>query len=168
MFSPTASGCGLIIWANLRGGMDGEDPRPYCEVVAPQACMAEVVTELMEYNVSANCCGGETFLPPPTRPPQPANQTLNASLPRAWYGTPIRDTSCCCHPLTGVPYLRHGPRTRWQSLLLPLPHARAQTTARLHAAHTAPPTSCGAVTPSRSWSRLRGQLHGKLADGRRG
>ena len=21
-------------------------------------------------------------------------------------GTPIRDTSCCCHPLTGVPYLR--------------------------------------------------------------
>ena len=23
-----------------------------------------------------------------------------------WSGTPIRDTICCCHPLTGVPYLR--------------------------------------------------------------
>ena len=30
----------------------------------------------------------------------------------AWSGTPIRDTSCCCHPLTGVPYLRPGPRRR--------------------------------------------------------
>ena len=29
----------------------------------------------------------------------------------AWSGTPIRDTSCCCHPLTTVPYLRPGPRT---------------------------------------------------------
>ena len=28
----------------------------------------------------------------------------------AWSGTPIRDTSCCCHPLIGVPYLRPGPR----------------------------------------------------------
>ena len=28
----------------------------------------------------------------------------------AWSGNPIRDTSCCCHPLTGVPYLRPGPR----------------------------------------------------------
>ena len=24
--------------------------------------------------------------------------------------TPIRDTSCCCHPLNGAPYLRPGPR----------------------------------------------------------
>ena len=24
--------------------------------------------------------------------------------------TPIRDISCCCRPLTGVPYLRPGPR----------------------------------------------------------
>ena len=28
----------------------------------------------------------------------------------AWSETPIRDTSCCDHPLTGVPYLRPGPR----------------------------------------------------------
>ena len=28
----------------------------------------------------------------------------------AWSGTPIRDTSCCCHPLAGLPYLRFGPR----------------------------------------------------------
>ena len=28
----------------------------------------------------------------------------------AWSRTSIRDTSCCCHPLTGVPYLRPGPR----------------------------------------------------------
>ena len=28
----------------------------------------------------------------------------------AWSETSIRDTSCCCHPLTGVPYLRPGPR----------------------------------------------------------
>ena len=27
-----------------------------------------------------------------------------------WSETPIRDRSCCCHPLTGVPYLRPGPR----------------------------------------------------------
>ena len=26
-----------------------------------------------------------------------------------WSETPIQDTSCCCHPLTGVPYLRPGP-----------------------------------------------------------
>ena len=26
-------------------------------------------------------------------------------------GTPIRDTSCCCHPLTDVPYLLPGPRS---------------------------------------------------------
>ena len=25
--------------------------------------------------------------------------------------TAIRDTSCCCHPLTGIPYLRLGPRS---------------------------------------------------------
>ena len=38
-------------------------------------------------------------------------------------GTPIWDTGCCCHPLTGVPYLRPGPRAgcrtfrtkRWRS-----------------------------------------------------
>ena len=30
----------------------------------------------------------------------------------AWSVTPIRDTSCCCHPLTDVPYLRPGPRRR--------------------------------------------------------
>ena len=29
--------------------------------------------------------------------------------------TPIRDTSCCEHPLTGAPYLRPGPRRRMQS-----------------------------------------------------
>ena len=28
----------------------------------------------------------------------------------ACFGTPIRDTGCCCHPLTCVPYLRPGPR----------------------------------------------------------
>ena len=28
----------------------------------------------------------------------------------AWSGTPIQDTSCCHLPLTGVPYLRFGPR----------------------------------------------------------
>ena len=28
----------------------------------------------------------------------------------AWSKPPIRDTSCGCHPLTGVPYLRFGPR----------------------------------------------------------
>ena len=28
----------------------------------------------------------------------------------AWSRTPIRDTSCCCHPLTAAPYLRPGPR----------------------------------------------------------
>ena len=27
-----------------------------------------------------------------------------------WSGTPIRDTSCCCRPLTGAPCLRPGPR----------------------------------------------------------
>ena len=27
-----------------------------------------------------------------------------------WSGTPIRDASCCCHPLSGVPCLRFGPR----------------------------------------------------------
>ena len=30
--------------------------------------------------------------------------------PPVWSGTPIRDTSCRCQPLTGVPYLRPGPR----------------------------------------------------------
>ena len=25
-------------------------------------------------------------------------------------GTSTRDASCCCHPLTGIPYLRPGPR----------------------------------------------------------
>ena len=29
-----------------------------------------------------------------------------------WPETPIRDTSCCCHPLNGVPCLRLGP-CRW-------------------------------------------------------
>ena len=28
---------------------------------------------------------------------------------QVWSGTPIRDISCCYHPLTGVPYLRPGP-----------------------------------------------------------
>ena len=27
-----------------------------------------------------------------------------------WSENPIRDTSCCDHPLTGVPHLRPGPR----------------------------------------------------------
>ena len=27
----------------------------------------------------------------------------------AWSRTPIRDTSCCCHPLIDVPCLRPGP-----------------------------------------------------------
>ena len=43
----------------------------------------------------------------------------------AWSGTPIRDTSCCFQLLTGVPYLRPGPRRhrgvspslRWPRLL---------------------------------------------------
>ena len=31
---------------------------------------------------------------------------------QVWSETPIRDNSrCCCHPLTGVPCLRLGPRT---------------------------------------------------------
>ena len=33
----------------------------------------------------------------------------------AWSRTPIRDTSCWCHPLTGVPCLRPGPRRRWKA-----------------------------------------------------
>ena len=41
----------------------------------------------------------------------PARQTLQALTLDigAWFGTPIRETSCCRHPLTGAPYLR--PRT---------------------------------------------------------
>ena len=35
--------------------------------------------------------------------------------PPVWSGTPIRDTSCRCQPLTGVPYLRPGPRSRRRS-----------------------------------------------------
>ena len=38
-------------------------------------------------------------------------RALDRQLQRgAWPGTPIQDTSCCYHPLTGVPYLRPGPR----------------------------------------------------------
>ena len=33
----------------------------------------------------------------------------------AWSGTPIRDTSCFCHLLNGVPYLRPGPRRLWNA-----------------------------------------------------
>ena len=33
----------------------------------------------------------------------------------AWSGAPIQDTSCGDHPLTGVPYLRPGPRTGTRS-----------------------------------------------------
>ena len=32
------------------------------------------------------------------------------SAAEVWSGTPIRDTGCCYHPLTGVPCLRPGPR----------------------------------------------------------
>ena len=35
---------------------------------------------------------------------------LEIDLPKEWSRTPIRDTSCCCHPLTDVLYLRPGPR----------------------------------------------------------
>ena len=35
---------------------------------------------------------------------------IDASGDGAWSGNPIRDTSCCYHPLTDVPYLRPGPR----------------------------------------------------------
>ena len=35
-----------------------------------------------------------------------------------WSKPPIRDTSCCCHPLTGVPYLRPGPRRLLQKQIL--------------------------------------------------
>ena len=45
------------------------------------------------------------------------DRTVGRATPRvrrlrggAWSGTPIRDTSCCCYPLTGAPYLRIGPR----------------------------------------------------------
>ena len=34
----------------------------------------------------------------------------------AWPGAPIRDSSCSCHPLTGVPYLRPGPRRQTEML----------------------------------------------------
>ena len=37
--------------------------------------------------------------------------TIRWALWRLWSGTPIRNTRCCCQPLTGVPYLRPGPRT---------------------------------------------------------
>ena len=37
----------------------------------------------------------------------------------AWSGTPIRDTSCCDHQLTDVPYLRPGPRRAGGRLLKP-------------------------------------------------
>ena len=36
-----------------------------------------------------------------------------------WSETPIRDTSCCDHPLTGVPCLRLGPRRAPQLCTLP-------------------------------------------------
>ena len=49
---------------------------------------------------------------PPTRSRPPAAKTrpTPAVHTGAWSGTPIRDTGCCCHPLTGVPCLRPGPR----------------------------------------------------------
>ena len=39
----------------------------------------------------------------------------------AWSGAPIRDTSCCCHPLIGVPCLRFGPRRQGRALRIPGP-----------------------------------------------
>ena len=49
----------------------------------------------------------------------PTDEVLDSVPNQVWSGTPIRDTSCCCHPLNGVPYLRPGPRTagprpRWR------------------------------------------------------
>ena len=32
-------------------------------------------------------------------------------LDAGWSETPTRNNSCCCHPLTGAPCLRLGPRT---------------------------------------------------------
>ena len=32
------------------------------------------------------------------------------SIGGVWSGIPIWDTSCCCHPLTGVPIFASGPR----------------------------------------------------------
>ena len=37
-------------------------------------------------------------------------ELMKAAIGGAWSGTSIRDTSCCCHPLNGAPYLRPGPR----------------------------------------------------------
>ena len=38
-----------------------------------------------------------------------ANASFFGAAVGAWPETPIRDTSCCGHPLTAVPYLRPGP-----------------------------------------------------------
>ena len=57
-------------------------------------------------------CQGSAFGPPGQCPPPPLQAAPSRQPPvRTWSGTPIWDTSCCCHPLTGVPYLRSGPRT---------------------------------------------------------
>ena len=53
----------------------------------------------------------------------------------AWSETPIRDNSCCCHPLITVPYLRFGPR-RVQSSIEP---ARRWPRAALHQSAAAAP-----------------------------
>ena len=37
---------------------------------------------------------------------------------QVWSKTQIRDISRCCRPLTGVPYLRFGPRTVGQAVTL--------------------------------------------------
>ena len=45
------------------------------------------------------------------RPHRHRRRPTRPRPPPTWPGTQIWDISCCCHPLTGVPCLRFGPRT---------------------------------------------------------
>ena len=84
----------------------------------------------------------------------PTTFAPNQVIRGAWSGTPIRNTSFCCHPLTGVPIF--APRTTQCVRAKPLPQSLPQplppTISPNHFSNPDPNLSCNPV------ARLDGEL----------
>ena len=77
----------------------------------PKSLMIGAITLIVVYNRYIDCAPSATRSA--ARQAAAGQQRVGNSGQRvgnsgAWFET--RDTSCCCHPLNGVPHLRFGPR----------------------------------------------------------